>query len=75
LPESWVLSYGSLRFMGRPTPFRHLGFFPEQAVHWEWCANAIRAFVIKYNRPPSILNLFAYSGRRQTFTRLRLAQT
>ena len=47
LPESWILRYGSLRFMGRPTPFRHLGFFPEQAVHWEWCASAIRTFIIK----------------------------
>ena len=62
VPPSWEINYQSLRFLGRPTPFRHLGFFPEQAAHWDWCANAIRAFVAKYNRQPFILNLFAYSG-------------
>ena len=62
LPESWQLSYQSLRFLARPTPFRHLGFFPEQAAHWDWCADAVRAFTAYHKRPPRILNLFAYSG-------------
>ena len=62
VPLSWEINYQSLRFLARPTPFRHLGFFPEQAAHWDWCANAVRAFTAKYNRPPRILNLFAYSG-------------
>ena len=62
LPPSWQLRYQSLRFLARPTPFRHLGFFPEQAAHWDWCANAVRAFTAYHNRPPRILNLFAYSG-------------
>ena len=62
LPASWQLSYQALRFLARPTPFRHLGFFPEQAAHWDWCANAVRAFTAHHNRPPRILNLFAYSG-------------
>ena len=59
---SWQLSYQSLRFLARPTPFRHLGFFPEQAAHWDWCADAVKAFTAYHNRPPRILNLFAYSG-------------
>ncbi len=62
LPASWQLRYQSLRFLARPTPFRHLGFFPEQAAHWDWCAAAIEAFTAYHNRPPQILNLFAYSG-------------
>ncbi len=62
LPASWQLSYQSLRFLARPTPFRHLGFFPEQAAHWDWCADAVKAFTAYHNRPPQILNLFAYSG-------------
>lgn len=62
LPASWQLRYQSLRFLARPTPFRHLGFFPEQAAHWDWCANAVRTFSAYHNRPPRILNLFAYSG-------------
>ena len=62
LPESWQLSYQSLRFLARPTPFRHLGFFPEQAAHWDWCADAVKTFTAYHNRPPQVLNLFAYSG-------------
>ena len=62
LPSEWQLRYQSLRFLARPTPFRHLGFFPEQAAHWDWCADAIKAFIAYHNRPPRILNLFAYSG-------------
>jgi 23S rRNA (cytosine1962-C5)-methyltransferase len=62
LPESWQMQYQNLRFMARPTPFRHLGFFPEQAAHWNWCADAIRQFKDTHNRAPRVLNLFAYSG-------------
>ena len=62
LPTSWQLGYQSLRFLARPTPFRHLGFFPEQAAHWDWCAATIKAFIQTHKRPPRILNLFAYSG-------------
>ena len=62
LPPAWQLGYQSLRFLARPTPFRHLGFFPEQAAHWDWCAAAIKAFIKTHKRAPRILNLFAYSG-------------
>lgn len=62
LPSSWQLNYQSLHFLARPTPFRHFGFFPEQAAHWDWCANAIKAFIANHDRPPRVLNLFAYSG-------------
>ena len=56
------MRYQELRFLARPTPFRHLGFFPEQAAHWNWCAKKIQQFQKKHNRHPRILNLFAYSG-------------
>ena len=62
LPDSWQMRYQELRFLARPTPFRHLGFFPEQAAHWNWCAEKINQFQQKHNRRPRILNLFAYSG-------------
>lgn len=60
LPTEWQVSYQDLTFFARPTPFRHLGFFPEQAAHWNWCADKIRAH--KGPEKPRILNLFAYSG-------------
>ena len=62
LPESWQMRYQELRFLARPTPFRHLSFFPEQAAHWNWCASKIQQFQQRHNRSPRILNLFAYSG-------------
>ena len=62
LPDSWHMQYQGLRFLVRPTPFRHLGFFPEQAAHWNWCAKKIQQFQKRHDHRPKILNLFAYSG-------------
>lgn len=62
LPAEWQVGYDGLRFLARPTPFRHLGFFPEQAPHWRWCAERIKGFANQQGRKPRILNLFAYSG-------------
>ncbi len=58
LPESWRINYGELKFMVKPTGFKHTGLFPEQAVNWEYCIEAIK----KAGRPVRVLNLFAYTG-------------
>ena len=58
VPETWSISYGKLRFHIRPTGFKHMGLFPEQAINWRWMADKIRAT----ERPVKILNLFAYTG-------------
>ena len=58
LPESWQISYGELRFMVKPTGFKHTGLFPEQAVNWDYCGELIR----NAGRPVNVLNLFAYTG-------------
>lgn len=58
LPESWQISYGNLRFMVKPTGFKHTGLFPEQAVNWDYCSELIHGA----NRPINVLNLFAYTG-------------
>jgi 23S rRNA (cytosine1962-C5)-methyltransferase len=47
-----------VRFHGRFTAFRHLAFFPEQAAHWEWIDERLRAAA----SPPRVLNLFGYTG-------------
>jgi len=57
-PEAWAISYGDLRFNIRPTGFKHMGLFPEQAVNWRWMMEKIKAA----NRPIKVLNLFAYTG-------------
>ena len=62
LPARWEMRYEDVRFYARPTPFRHLAFFPEQSGHWQFCATAITAFIAKYQRKPRMLNLFGYTG-------------
>lgn len=58
LPESWEIAYKELRFVIRPTGFKHTGLFPEQAVNWDLMSEMIRAA----GRPIRVLNLFAYTG-------------
>ena len=62
LPASWPMRFEDVQFEAMPTPFRHLGFFPEQAPHWQWTAEKIKGFIAQHKRPPRLLNLFAYSG-------------
>lgn len=56
--EEWSIAYGQLKFHIRPTGFKHTGLFPEQAVNWDYMADAIK----KAGRPVKVLNLFAYTG-------------
>ena len=37
------MEYRGIKFLASPTPFRHLGFFPEQASHWDFIEEKIRA--------------------------------
>lgn len=58
LPESWVMQYKSIKFKAQTSASRHLGVFPEQAVHWDWIAKIIK----DAQRPVKVLNLFGYTG-------------
>ena len=58
LPESWQIGYGDLRFIIRPTGFKHTGLFPEQAVNWDMMSRLIK----EAGREINVLNLFAYTG-------------
>jgi len=54
VPPSWPIGLAGVRLHAQCTPFRHLGFFPDMAPHWQ--ALAIL--------PPGaqVLNLFGYTG-------------
>jgi 23S rRNA (cytosine1962-C5)-methyltransferase len=56
LPERWAISYKKYTFWIRPTSFKHMGLFPEQATNWNWLHDVIA------HRPLSLLHLFAYTG-------------
>ena len=64
LPDKWEINFENLKFFATPTPFRHLGFFPDQSPHWLWAAEKIKLHQQLFSKktPPKILNLFGYSG-------------
>ncbi len=41
ITEKWGMEYKGIKFLASPTPFRHLGFFPEQASHWDFIKEKI----------------------------------
>lgn len=56
--ESWTMHYKNITFLVQTTAGRHLGVFPEQAVHWDWVSEKIRLS----SHPVKVLNLFGYTG-------------
>lgn len=75
VPVSWEMQWNyknsQARFIVRPTAFKHVGVFPEQAANWEWIAERVMRFggtAAKMGQGarraglPRILNLFGYTG-------------
>ncbi len=54
--------FGDLAMRVRLTDFGHLGLFAEQADHWQWIRDTIRARLQKTPSNLNVLNLFAYTG-------------
>jgi len=52
------LGFESARFLVRPTPFKHVGVFPEQAANWRWVGEKLAAL----GSGARVLNLFGYTG-------------
>ena len=63
ITEKWEMEYKSIKFLASPTPFRHLGFFPEQASHWDFIEEKIK----EAKKPVRFLNLFGYTGVASLF--------
>lgn len=59
----WEMSYKDIKFLASPTSFRHLGFFPEQASHWDFIEEKIK----EAKKPVKFLNLFGYTGVASLF--------
>ena len=64
LPSEWRISFpiadgeDELKFIIKPTGFKHTGLFPEQATNWNWFYKLIK----NSGRKIKVLNLFAYTG-------------
>lgn len=58
LPEDgWELAWDDVRFTAKPTPFRHLQFFPDMAPVWDWMRAQLDGLT-----EAETLNLFGYTG-------------
>jgi len=44
MQKKWEMSYKGVKFLASPTPFRHLGFFPEQSTHWDFIEEKIKSY-------------------------------
>lgn len=58
----WTMTYKGLRFLAFTASSRHMGFFPEQAVHWDWMQARLAPRVDASSEPVKVLNLFGYTG-------------
>jgi 23S rRNA (cytosine1962-C5)-methyltransferase len=45
VPKSWPIEYAGLKFLIKPTPFKHVGLFPEQKTNWDLLREIISAAV------------------------------
>lgn len=57
MPEEWHIRWHDMQFVIKPTNFKHIGIFPEQASQWEWIAEQTAKL-----EAPKVLNLFGYTG-------------
>ncbi len=67
ITDKWEMQYNGVRFLASPTPFRHLGFFPEQASHWDFIEKKIKDALPTRGGQVKFLNLFGYTGLASLF--------
>ncbi|TWU44054.1 23S rRNA m(2)G2445 methyltransferase [Novipirellula aureliae] len=60
-PADLMIDCGNFRMPVHPTPFGHIGVFPEQFENWKWLQQR-RPTPPVGNARPLALNLFAYTG-------------
>ena len=65
--DKWEMEYKGIKFFASPTPFRHLGFFPEHAVHWDFIEQRIKSAEARLPQKIKFLNLFGYTGVASLF--------
>lgn len=57
IPEEWQIGWHDIHLVIKPTNFKHIGVFPEQASQWEWIREQTKNL-----EAPKVLNLFGYTG-------------
>lgn len=66
VPSRWKIDFAGLKFWIRPTAFKHVGLFPEQATNWDWMRDRIKKVgggaSADTGAEVEVLNLFGYTG-------------
>ena len=66
LPKEWQVEFGGLKFLIKPTSFKHTGLFPEQLSNWQWGSELIKRQLalseVERGREISVSNIFGYTG-------------
>lgn len=65
--DKWSIELSGLKFIIKPTAFKHIGIFPEQVVNWEWMRDTIKNeremnTKVSMEKDIEVLNLFGYTG-------------
>lgn len=58
--KSWNIKVEGAILRIAPTPFKHVGLFPEQATNWRWVSQ--QRIKMRDIKSPKLLNMFAYTG-------------
>ncbi len=62
MEKEWNIDMAGLKFNIKPTPFKHVGIFPEQESNWTWIKEKIKQAKVDRKEPIKVLNLFGYTG-------------
>ncbi len=66
--KKWEMEYKGIKFLALPTLFRHLGFFPEQASHWDFIEEKISVAVKQKKNSSALLHPSDGTFRQQNFS-------
>jgi 23S rRNA (cytosine1962-C5)-methyltransferase len=61
-PKQWWMPVGKAKVCIRPTPFKHVGLFPEQSSNWQWVEQQGQNLQKSGVTEKTLLNLFGYTG-------------
>lgn len=61
IPKAWPVQVDGVTMECRTQGLWHLGLFPEQLPHWMWVKERVQ-HATRNDKPPRVLNLFAYTG-------------
>lgn len=67
IEDNFILSLENISWISKPTSFRHLQFFPEQRVHWDFIFEKIQSASVLRPQKINFLNLFGYTGVASLF--------